>query len=123
MPLAAKRGVGVVGRSVLHRGVLTAKGALGSEEDRRLHAAANEFDFLFDDQTQSLPHAAVRFVLSNRGIGIALLGMDSVEQVDENLAYEGFPPFDDEQLRRVRERAPADPWSVLPRESQGRMQS
>lgn len=114
IPRAAKQGVGVVARSVLHRGVLTPKGANGSAEEQRLHRAANEFDFVIDANTYSLPHAAVRFVLSNPNVSCALLGMDSIEQVEANLSYGEFVPLSDEQLQRVRELAPPDPWSILP---------
>ena len=109
--LAAERSVGVVVRSVLHRGVLTPKGAQGPPEERRLHEIASGFDFLFDDQTRSLSHAAVRFVLSDNRVGCALLGMDSIEQVEENLSYADSRPFSAEQLRRARQLAPADPWA------------
>ena len=114
IPLAVKRGVGVVVRSVLHRGVLTTKGAHGSAAERRLHSAALDFDFLFDAQTRSLPHAAIRFALSHPGVGCVLLGMDRLEQVEHNLGFGLIPPYSDAQLRRVREAPPADPWDVLP---------
>jgi aryl-alcohol dehydrogenase-like predicted oxidoreductase len=114
IPLAAARGVGVIARSVLHRGVLTPKGTGGSADERRLHEAANGFDWLFDDDTQSLPHAAMRFALSHPGVGCALLGMDSIEQVEQNLGYGDIRPFTSEQLRRVRDSAPPDPWAILP---------
>lgn len=114
IPLAVERGVGVVARSVLHRGVLTPKGAVGSADEQRLHTAAHQFDFLFDDDTRSLPHAAVRYVLSNAHISCALLGMDCIEQVEQNLSYADAQPYTDDQLRRVRQSAPPDPWSILP---------
>lgn len=114
IPAAAKSGVGLVARSVLHRGVLTEKGGRGSAEERRLHQAAAGFDFLFDDQTQSLHHAALRFVLSNQDIHCAILGMDSVEQVEENLSFGEIRPFSADQIQRVRSSAPPNPWSIIP---------
>ena len=115
IPLAAQRGVGVVARSVLHRGVLTSKGASGSDQERRLHEVASSFGFLFDDETTSLPHAAMRFVLSNDQVSCALVGMDSLEQVEQNLSYGPIRPFSARQVCRVRESAPPDPWAIRPR--------
>ena len=114
IPKAAEAGVAIVARSVLHRGVLTTKGAGGSLEEQRLHQAAQEFSCLFDEQTESLPHAAIRYVLSNDGVSCALLGMDSMAQVEENLSFGGFDSFSDEQIQQALALAPNDPWSILP---------
>ena len=114
IPLARERGVGIVARSVLHRGVLTPKGSQGSDEEKRLHTHALGYDSLFDTKTRSLPHVALRFVLSNPAIGCALLGMDTLRQVDENLGYGPLDPYSPRQLQKVVSNCPANPWSILP---------
>ena len=114
IPLAAQRGVGIIARSVLHRGVLTGKGAQGSADERRLYAHACNYDFLFDDQTTTLPQVAVRFVLSNEGVSCALLGMDTLCQVEENLAALPQFPYPDADILRATDQCPSDPWSILP---------
>lgn len=114
IPQAARQNVGVVARSVFHRGVLTSKGPSGSAEERRLHDAALALDIFQSDPTLSLPHAALRFVASNPHVACSVLGMDSMEQVEQNLSFGELEPFSAEQLRRIRESAPDDPWSILP---------
>ena len=114
IPTAAKRGVGVLTRSVLHRGVLTPKGAHGSAEEARLHQAALRLDFLFDERTRTLPQAAIRFVLSNPHVASALVGMDRLEQVNENIAVSDGRTFATAHVDRVRQMRPADPWAIQP---------
>ena len=114
IPLAVRRGVGIIARSVLHRGVLTAKGAQGSPDERRLHAHASNYDFLFDDTTTTLPQVAVRFALSNDGVSCALLGMDTLDQVEENLTALPQAPYPDADITRAITSSPPDPWSILP---------
>ena len=114
IPLAVRRGVGIIARSVLHRGVLTAKGAQGSPDERRLHAHTSNYDFLFDDTTTTLPQVAVRFVLSNDGVSCALLGMDTLAQVEENLTALPQAPYPDADITRAITSCPPDPWSILP---------
>ena len=114
IPLAVRRGVGIIARSVLHRGVLTAKGAQGSPDERRLHAHASNYDFLFDDTTTTLPQVAVRFVLSNDGVSCALLGMDTLDQVEENLTALPQSSYPDADITRAITLCPTDPWSILP---------
>ncbi len=114
IPLAVRRGVGIIARSVLHRGVLTAKGAQGSPDERRLHAHASNYDFLFDDTTTTLPQVAGRFVLSNDGVSCALLGMDTLAQVEENLTALPQAPYPDADITRAITSCPPDPWSILP---------
>jgi aryl-alcohol dehydrogenase-like predicted oxidoreductase len=114
IPLAVRRGVGIIARSVLHRGVLTAKGAQGSPDERRLHAHTSNYDFLFDDTTTTLPQVAVRFVLSNDGVSCALLGMDTLDQVEENLTALPQSPYPDADITRAITLCPTDPWSILP---------
>jgi len=119
IPKAVENGVAIVARSVLHRGVLTPKGAAGSAEEQRLHQAAKEYTFLFDAETQSLSHAALRFVLSNSDVSCALLGMDNMEQVQQNLGYGDIRPFSAEQIEQVLANPPDDPWSILPVATKG----
>ena len=114
IPLAAEHGVGIVARSVLHRGVLTPKGAGGSTEEQRLHAHASKYRYLFDEETTTLPQVAVRFVLSEPRVSCALLGMDTLSQVEANLASRPRAPYRDEQLARASSARPSDPWAILP---------
>ena len=114
IPLANRRGVGIIARSVLHRGVLTEKGAQGSPDERRLHAHACNYDYLFDRTTTTLPQVAVRFVLSNKGVSCALLGMDTLSQVEENLAALPQTPYPAADISRATVQCPSDPWSILP---------
>ena len=122
LPRAEKQEVAVVARSVLHRGVLTSKGANGTAAERKLYNTASGLKFLFDEQSSSMPHVATRFVLSNSRIGCALLGMDSLEQVEHNLQFSGADPYDAEVVRRVRDAAPDNPWVILPADASGQRQ-
>ncbi|MEE3373166.1 MAG: aldo/keto reductase [Planctomycetota bacterium] len=114
IPLAAERGVGIVARSVLHRGVLTPKGAAGSTDEQRLHTHALKYRYLFDEETRTLPQVAVRFALSEPRLCCALLGMDTIAQVETNLANPPRAPYSDDQIVRAISARPADPWSILP---------
>ena len=114
IPLAAQTGVGVVARSVLHRGVLTGKGAAGSVDERRLHAHASGYGYLFDERTKTLPQVALRYVLSDARVSCALLGMDTLAQVEQNLGSLPPEPYPAEAIRHAAANRPADPWSILP---------
>ena len=107
--LAQERGIGIVVRSVLLKGVLTDRG-------RNLHPALqpveqhrSRYNELISGQSSTLSDLATRFVLSQEGVSSALLGIDREEFLDQALAVADGHRLDDATRRRAEELAYPDP--------------
>ena len=63
---------------------------------------AKAFGFLIDDgYVDSMAEASVRFVLSNRDISTALVGIASIEQLQQALASAAKGPLPKEALAKL----------------------
>jgi predicted aldo/keto reductase-like oxidoreductase len=70
----------------------------------RLVAGSEQFRNLIPGGGKSSPEVALRFVLSNPNVTIALSGMNSIEMVDENVATASHTePLSDEEHQHVLE--------------------
>ncbi|MBL8175528.1 MAG: aldo/keto reductase [Bryobacterales bacterium] len=99
-PLAQRNGVGVLVRSVFLRGVLTARihgipERLGKLRERGLAALGGE-------PVERLPALAIRFCLSFPAISSLILGIRTVEELDENLKAAAEGPLDVGTLERLK---------------------
>ena len=114
LPLALKRGVGVMARVPLASGLLT--GALTSEtkfaenDHRKIWPREQFLDdlgkieklkFLSEGEADSLAEGALRFVLANPGISSVVAGMMSEREVDQNVKASGTT-LSEEVVERIR---------------------
>jgi aryl-alcohol dehydrogenase-like predicted oxidoreductase len=98
-----------------------AGGAIGGEDSRRGHAApsvrgpmvsgaeyekdvarARNLGFLVHGEVQSLPQAALRFVLTHSGISTALVGFSNTDQIQEAASATEHDPLSQIHLERLR---------------------
>ena len=108
-PLAEQRGVGLVIRSVLLKGLLTGKG-------KNLHPALadvenhiKKYDRLLEDVSYPLSTLAVKYVLSFPEIAAALVGIDSFEYLKQSLDAANGTYLNENKLKLANELAYPDP--------------
>jgi L-galactose dehydrogenase/L-glyceraldehyde 3-phosphate reductase len=112
---AAERGMGVAAIRVMAAGAIGGKkarrgyaapyvrgpmvpgGEYGEDEDR-----ASRLDFLVEGDVESLPQAAVRFVLMHMGVSVVLVGFSDLGQVEEAAACSGRGPLPEASMGRLR---------------------
>ncbi|WP_404287473.1 aldo/keto reductase [Glutamicibacter arilaitensis] len=115
-PHLRENGVGIISRGPLATGLLTGaydKNTVFPENDtrrwwhrddflRRLEQAG-AFEFLVEDPVKTRAEAALRFVLSNKDISTVLVGMQTPEQVNENVRVAEMGSYDVTQLQQIAE--------------------
>lgn len=125
-----EHGMGSIAFTVLAQGLLTDK-YLGDEPvERSMDRPSLDEDVLTDDvrerlqglasvakdRGQSLAQMALSWVLRPGGVTSALIGVSSIEQLDENLAAAQKLDFSDDELARIDELAGTaegvDLWAV-----------
>jgi 1-deoxyxylulose-5-phosphate synthase len=86
-PLAAKNEVGIIVRSVLLQGVLTERGEHLPERLAPLKQASRRFRQLVQEADLNLSpaQAALAFALANPAIGAVLVGVRSLDELQQNL--------------------------------------
>lgn len=110
-----QEGMGAIAFTPLAQGLLTAK-YLGDGPAHRSQrrtslpdaplpdatlAALRGLDTIARDRGQSLAQMAIQWVLRDPIVASALVGVSSVEQLDENLAALSGPAFDADELARI----------------------
>ncbi len=85
IPSAAETGAGVIARQVFASGLLTRAASLDIEDPR--HAQILEFRREAGQDGLSLPALALRYVLRQPGVSVALVGMHRREHLAANLSY------------------------------------
>jgi aryl-alcohol dehydrogenase-like predicted oxidoreductase len=108
-PLANEKGVGLVIRSVLLKGLLSNRG-------KNLHPALAEvekhlarYETLLEGENYPLSTLAVKFVLSFPGIAAALVGIDSLAYLQQALEAANGQYFDSHKLELAEKLAYPDP--------------
>lgn len=90
MAYARSKGMGVI--------------VMGPVGGGRLGAPSEAIRSLLGDKVKSTAEMALRFVLANPNVTVALSGMSTIEQVEENAAVASIPgTLTDEELLRVEE--------------------
>lgn len=107
--LAAERGVGIVVRSVLLKGVLTKKGdhlhpALKSVQEHR----KKYLPFLNND-INTLSDLATRFVLSCKGVSSVLVGFDKLRYLESALSTLQLGELNQQLVETIKKCAYPDP--------------
>jgi aryl-alcohol dehydrogenase-like predicted oxidoreductase len=111
---SAERGMGIIAIRIL------AGGALSGTMDRHPVAAkyvnpiasetfysadvarARRYEFLVEEgRVENLVEAAVRFVISNPGVATALLGISSLDQLEQAVRYVERGPLSEENRERI----------------------
>jgi aryl-alcohol dehydrogenase-like predicted oxidoreductase len=105
LPLAAKMNVGIIARSILYRGVLTELSKRLPPNLHHMKPCLDTLAFLEQPGRQTLAQAALRFVLSNPAVSVALIGMRVPAHLQEALPAAGTT-LTDQELDLVRELAP-----------------
>ena len=114
LPLARKRGVGILAREPLANGFLSGKyspdatfadgdirAALPREYVSVMAETAGRLDFLRRGGKRTLTQAALRFVLDDPLIASVIVGAKTSAQVEENVGAVLVPPVDNAERERV----------------------
>lgn len=107
--LAAQKGVGIVVRSVLFKGILTDRGnnlhaALKSVQEHR-----QKYNRLLNDRYKTLSELATKFVLSCEGVSSVLVGIDKPLYLEQALSVADGKSLDKETLTKAKQLAYPDP--------------
>ena len=121
LPYAQEHGLGVVIRGPLFKGLLTGKFAEdatfaagdireGWPEEPWYAESVEKVDRLrtLERDDQTLGQLALRFVLSQRAVSVAIPGAKDPGQVEANVAASRRPLLSSEELREIDEIAPAE---------------
>lgn len=100
-PAAERGGVGILVRSALLKGALTAKAPWLPPELAGLKGAAERARDILAGSWQSLPEAAVRFCLSAPQVATVLIGARTLEELRPALAAAEAGPLSEEVLART----------------------
>lgn len=101
--LAAEKGVNIVVRSVLFKGIL-------SERGKNLHPALKDveqhvklYKELLNESDSDLASLAIKFALSTNQVSSVLVGIDRMEYLQKSLAIARSGYLDNEILKRAKE--------------------
>lgn len=100
-PAAERAGVGILVRSALLKGALTAKARWLPPELAELRQAAERAMDILAGSWQSLPEAALRFCLSAPQVATVLIGARTPEELRPALAAAEAGPLSEEVLART----------------------
>ncbi len=108
-PLAYRKGIGLVVRSVLFKGILTEKGnqlhpALKPVEEHR-----KVYEKLLCNEAPTLAQLATKFVLSHKEVSSVLIGIDKPEYLQEALQVVDGNYLDEQTLAQAQKLAYPDP--------------
>ncbi|OIO93228.1 MAG: hypothetical protein AUK03_08500 [Anaerolineae bacterium CG2_30_64_16] len=102
LPLAQQRGVGIIVRSVLLRGVLTHRHTLLPPQLAELKAAIVGLNGLVGGETESLPELAYRYVLAHPAVSTALVGTARSGELDAAVDFGSRLPLSAELISHIR---------------------
>jgi aryl-alcohol dehydrogenase-like predicted oxidoreductase len=108
VPLLAQHSIGVLARGTLAGGILTGKPAspyLGYSQEVVSHATETIRELSSADRRPA--HTAIRFVLQQPGITSAVLGIRTMEQLDDAASVFDSPALTPEEYQQLLECIPA----------------
>jgi 1-deoxyxylulose-5-phosphate synthase len=120
LPILASRGIGLIARGPLAGGVLTAGGDVKTEQERGyldystgagLREVRRQLLELAGD-SRSLEQLAIRYVLSDPAVSVALPGASSLEQLRSNLAAGRAAPLTPSERDAVQAATIANRYTV-----------
>lgn len=83
--LAAEKGVGIIIRSVLLKGLLSSKGRNLHPELKAVEDHVKKYKMLMDSSINELPTLATKFALSFKEVSSVLVGIDRMEYLQKSL--------------------------------------
>ncbi|MCW3118952.1 MAG: aldo/keto reductase [Chitinophagaceae bacterium] len=107
--LASEKGIGIVVRSVLMKGLLSSRGknlhpALKNVEDH-----LSKYNQVFSSTCEDLPAASTKFALSFKEVSSVLVGIDKMEYLQKSLEAADGNYFNETTLQLSRQLAYPDP--------------
>ncbi len=101
-PLAAQHGVGIVGRSVLFKGILSEKGRHLHPELKRVAEHRAAYQTLLSESVPNLSTLATKFALSFPEISSVLVGIDRMDYLKKAVSVADGNYLCEETLSRAR---------------------
>ncbi|MBN2455988.1 MAG: aldo/keto reductase [Sedimentisphaerales bacterium] len=108
-PHAQKKGVGIVVRSVLMRGILTDRGRNMRPELKAVEQHRQLYNELLSDDVAALSDLATKFVLSHKDVSSVLLGIDRPEYLQKALEVANGKYLTERKLAWAKELAYPEP--------------
>ena len=109
IPLAQERGVGLVARSVLFKGILTDRGRELHPKLKKVERHRKAYDGLLDAISPTLSDLATKFVLSHRDVSSVLVGIDKMAYLQGALAMANGKYLDKKTLPKAKKLVFPDP--------------
>ena len=106
---AEKKGVGIVVRSVLLKGLLSDKGVNLHPALSKVEKHIANYNKLLDGRYYNLPALATKFALSFPEVSAVLIGIDKKKYLEEALGTVDGVYLDKETLKQLGEMAYPDP--------------
>ena len=115
LPVAKERGIAVLGRSVLLKGVLTGRRQhLPAHLDKLRGFAETAADWA-KGHALTLPEAALRFCLADDALSSVLIGISSLQELNTALEMAGKGPLQTDQCAEACKLAVSDETLIDPR--------
>lgn len=115
-PLAAEKGIGIVVRSVLLKGILSEKGINLHPALKNVEMHLKHFDRLLNESAKDLATLAIKFALSFKDVSAVLVGIDRMDYLHRSLAAGDGVYLDEYALSEARQLAyPHPEFLDLPR--------
>lgn len=109
---AAERGVGLVIRSILMKGLLTSRSFTLHPALQAVEAHIGQYHGLLDDTTPDLSTLAIRFGLSFDEVSAILVGIDRLDYLHQSIRAAGGSTLPAPVLHRARQLAYPDPTFI-----------
>ena len=107
--LAADKGIGVMVRSVLFKGILSEKGRNLHSELKDVEQHIKLYEELYTHSVSDLASLAIKFALSYDQVSSVLVGIDRMDYLQKSLVVADGIYMDNETLLRARELQYPDP--------------
>lgn len=106
---AKEKGIGIVVRSVLSKGLLSHRGKHLHPALKNVEEQIKKIEDYIEDRTYDLPEFATRFVLSHPEISSALVGIDKRVYLEQALSYAEGEYMDLRELDRIKQLSYPEP--------------
>lgn len=107
--LAGERGVGIVIRSVLLKGLLSAKGRGLHPALKKVEEHVTKYAALFEDSIKDLPTLATKFALSFKEVSSVLVGIDRIDYLKQALGSADGHYLNERKLSEAKDLQFPDP--------------